>query len=287
MRPAILLLAVVLALPGPALGKERPPPRPPTSPAGHSRGTARLTSLPVTGIALGSWLDDADTLEPGVANWGLSIGRWSALDGGETYAALDVGAGILGGVQASASVPYYRASYADGFQASGLGDSYFIAKLRLVDPGKHVVGLAVSPMLEVLSQSALSDTSLGLSRLNWVLPVSVEVNGDETRGYATAGYFSRGAVSAGAALERTVTKWLTLLATVTYSRTTHRIATTDLVGLGRSRTDAAAGLYLKPAASVTVFGSIGRTVSQLDQSGARLNAHGGVSVVVGKARPRS
>jgi hypothetical protein len=294
MRKSTLVLAGIcsLALAAPVLAQNpnaRGPrkPRTPTTKTSTTTttGTAGRTALPV-GAVLASWLDDADTLEPGRVSMGFSVGRWSALDGGESDApAADVSVGLVRGVQLSASLPYSRAGYSDGFRSSGLGDSYFVAKVRLIDPGQHAVGLAISPTVEVLSKNAVSDTTLGLSRTNFALPVSIEVDRDEIRAYATAGYFSRGAVSLGAAVERPVTERVTLVGTLTYSHTTKSLSTSDLGDLSRSRTDVAGGVYLRVTPVVTVSGSLGRTISRLDQNGARLTATAGISILTGRSKP--
>ena len=147
--------------------------------------------------------------------------------------------------------------------------------------------MAISPMLEILSAGAVSDTTLGLSRVNWALPFSMELDTDNTHSYATVGYFSRGAVSVGVASERTLTDWLTLVGTAVYSRTTRSTAATDLAGLSPSRTDAALGVYLKVSPTTTLSASAGRTISRMDQNGGRLIASAGLSVSLGRrATPR-
>ena len=288
--PFVVIGICVLGLAAPALAQNpraRNPRRPATpSPNGSpATGTAGRTALPI-GVVLGSGLDDPDILAPGRVSIGFSIGRWSSLDGGQTdVPAADLSVGLARGVQFSASVPYSRAGYSDGFRSAGLGDSYFVAKVRLIDAGKHAIGLAVSPTLEVLSRTAVADTTLGLSRTNFALPVSIGIDRDAFRTYGTAAYFSRGAVSLGGALERPVSDRLTLVGTVSYSHTTKTLSASDLRDLSRSRTDAAGGLYFRVTKAVTVSGSLGRTVSRLDQNGARLTATAGISVLTGRAKP--
>ena len=263
--------------------------RPPRAPS-QNAGTAGRTELPVgAGLrALGGWLDDADVLAPGTAGLGLSFGRWTSLDGGETDApVLDVTVGVAARVQLSVSLPYYRASYADGFSANGLGDTYIVSKVQVVDASEHRLGLAVSPMLEILSGAAVSDTTLGLSRVNWALPVSIQGGQDRTRAYATAGYFSRGAVFGGGAVEQTITSRVTVAGTLSYSYSTRTSAESDLLGLSRSRTDATGAVSLQAGHGVTIFAGAGRTVSKKDQNGAKLIASAGLSVLIARraARP--
>jgi hypothetical protein len=269
-----------------AAAQGRRPPRNPKKPPGA--GTSGRTQIPVaTGTALPAWLDDAETLDAKSASVELSVGRWSAVDGGETYGpVLDVGVGATSWLQLGATLPYYRAKYDDGYKASGLGDSYFLAKVQLFDPSEYAVGLSIQPLVEVLSQASVSDSTLGLTRVNWGLPVSVQVGNEETRtrAYATAGYFSRHTVFAGGAVEKDLLSALTLGASVSYSYATQTAAASDLAGLSRSRTDVGVFLYVSVTPQVTLFGDIGRTVSRLDQNGARLIASAGIRI---EMSPRS
>jgi hypothetical protein len=236
---------------------------------------------------LATWLEDADTLGSGSLNIGLSVGRWSSLDGEETDGPVfDIAAGVGPRIQLSASVPYYEASYAGGFQSHGLGETYLTAKVQLLDAGRAVIGVAVSPMLEILSEAAVSDPTLGLSRVNWAVPISIQVGSDRIRAYATAGYSSRGAVGGGVAIEQAVFSRLTLVNTLRYSYATRVTAATELLGLSRSRTDATTGVFIRAGSAVTLFASAGRTISKMDQNGARLIASAGVSVLIKRHAPR-
>jgi hypothetical protein len=237
-------------------------------------------------VALAAWLDDADTLGAGEATLGLSVGRSETPDGGETDApVLFAAVGATSRVQLSGSVPYYRASYDDGYASSGLGNTYLACKVKLLEPGSHRVGLAVSPMLEILSDAALSDTTLGLSRVNWALPVSVQSGHGPTRALASAGYFSRGAVFLAAGVDHMVSSRVMLSGALSYMHATNPRETSDLAGLSRSRLDLTGAVLVRASAAVSVSGALGRTVSSLDQNGARLLASASVSYTFGRARP--
>jgi hypothetical protein len=274
-----LLMGCLLLMAHSAAAQGRRP-RNPAKPPGA--GSSGRTQIPVaTGTALPAWLDDAETLDARSASAELSVGRWATVDGGETDGpVLDVAVGATSWLQLSATLPYYRASYNDGYAAHGLGDSYFIAKMQLLDPSENAVGLSVQPLVEVLSDASISDTTLGLKRVNWGLPVSVQVGSDDTRtrAYATAGYFSRHTVFAGGAVEKDLFAALTVGASVNYSYATKSAAASDLAGLSRSRTDAGFLVYVSVTPKVTLFGEIGRTVSKLDQNGARLIASVGIRI---------
>ncbi len=303
MRGAYAALCVLL-VPTAALAQKPPEPpgqtkRPklPPGAGGNGQGTAGRTELPVpavgggTGsptstITLASWLDDAETLAPGAVTVSLSVGRAEAPDGGETDLPLDAAVGVSSRVQVSASLPYYWASYNDGYQSSGRGNTYVACKVKLVDPRGHTVGLAVAPMLEILSDASVSDTTLGLSRVNWALPVSVQAGSGRMRVFGTAGYFSRGAIFLAGALEHAVGERTTLTGALSYMYDTSRSDSSDLTGLGRTRLDAtvSASVRLKP--SLFAFGALGRTISSLDQNGAKLLANAGISYSFTPARPQ-
>ena len=276
----VLLALCALTIPDRVLA-QNPNARPPRNPANPAKGTAGRSQLPrgAGSLALPAWLDDAETLDPGGATIELSVGRWTSVDGGETDGPiLAVAVGLTDRFQLNATIPYYSASYNDGYKANGLGDTYLSLKAQLLDPREHTIGVSVQPVLEILSESSVSDATLGLSRVNFGFPLTIQVGNDETRSraYASAGYFTRNALFVGGAVERDVSSAVTLVAMLTHSYATRIAASSDLAGLSRSRTDASGMIYVSVAPTVTVFGGLGRTVSQLDQNGASLIASVGV-----------
>lgn len=288
---AWVALSCALLAPGTALGQPGKSKRPPLAPGagGHGRGTGGRTELPLpavgggTGsptstIVLAAWLDDAETLAPGEAMVGLSFGRSESLDGGETDAPVFGAAiGVSSRVQLSGSLPHYWASYDDGYEASGRGNTYLACKVKVVDPSRHRVGLAVGPVLEILGDASLSDTTLGLSRVNWALPVSAQVGKGRLRGFATAGYFSRGAVFLAGALERAVSTRVSVTGALSYMHATGPSEASDLAGLARSRLDLTGSVFVRLSPSLSVAGAAGRTISSLDQNGATLLASASIS----------
>jgi hypothetical protein len=263
-------------------------PRAPRNPTTTTKGTQGRTQLPqATGTALPAWLDDAETLDAKTASLEISAGRWATVDGGETDGpAVDAAVGVNDWLQLGATVPYYRARYSDGFTASGLGDCYFGAKFQLLDPADHTIGIAAQPLLEVLSATAVSDTTLGLSRVNWGLPITFQVGNDDTstRAYLTTGFFSRHAVFVGGAVERDLGDIFTIGGSIDFTHATRTTTGTDLAGLSPSRTDASLLVYASVSDSITLFGSLGRTISQLDQNGARFSASFGIRI---ETQPRT
>ncbi len=280
----ITCVALMFLTASPALAQKKVTPRAArvTTTTVTTTATAGRTSLPIT---FGSWLDDASTLAPGTASLSVSAGRWSARDGGQTDAPVfDLSAGVSKRVQLGLSVPFYHASYSDGFTSSGRGDIYATAKIKLVSADDHRVGLSMSPLIEVLSDVALSDTTLGLNRVNWALPVSVQAGTRTTQAFVTAGYFSRGATFAALGVTHAMSGTVTLSSSLTVSHSTKALSSTDLAGLSRSRADGTIGLSVMVSPRVGLSGNIGRTVSKLDQNGATFTASGAISVQFGHPR---
>ena len=271
-----LLCTLIFPTPTFAKGKTRLP-RTPRTPAGT--GTAGRTDLPID--AQPAWLDDVDTLDPGTASLELSVNRWSTSDGGQTDGpVLDLAVGLTSQIQLSVSLPHYSARYTDGYSASGRGDSYLALKVQLLDPSDHRIGVSVEPLVEVLSDAAVSDPTLGLSRVNWGVPITFQIGSDDTktRAYTTAGYFSRHAAFWGGAVEYDASSAVTVIGTAMFSTATKRNASSDLLGLSGSRTDATGMMYVSVTKTVSFFGALGRTISNRDQNGARLIASVGVRV---------
>ncbi len=180
-------------------------------------------------------------------------------------------------MQLSGSLPYYQASYSDGYESSGLGNTSLAVKVKVIDPKEHTVGLAVAPLLEILSDASLADPTLGLSRVNWGLPVSVQVGRGNTRAFATTGYFSRGALFLAAALEQALSSKFILTGAISHMYATSTTDRSDLQGLSQSRTDLSGSVAWRVAPALWVAGSLGRTVSSLDQNGATLLASASIS----------
>ena len=188
-------------------------------------------------------------------------------------------------MQLSGSVPYYHASYDDGYSSSGLGNTYLACKVKLFDATRHRVGLAVSPVLEILSDAALSDATLGLSRVNWALPLSAQWGHGSTRVIGSTGYFSRGALFLAAGVDRAVSTSVTLTGAFSYTYSTHSLEASDLAGLSRARLDLTGAAVVRLSPRLSVSGALGRTVSSLDQNGATLLASASVSYAFVHARP--
>jgi hypothetical protein len=221
----------------------------------------------------GSWLDDASARGRGEGSVSIGAGLWR-LDGMTQRNIPMVGGdiGISDRMQVSASVPFYRVS-TPTWSANGLDDVYVSAKYVVLDPALTVseVGVAISPVVEILS----ADTTDG--RVHFALPVSVELRRMPFRIYGSAGYFTRGALFGGAALEWTSSSGVSITGAMlqSYSLETASITTT---GSERTHADLSAGVAAPVAPRMSVYGSVGRSLTSIESGGASISLTGGVSV---------
>jgi hypothetical protein len=267
-------------------GKTTPPP-PSSSPGQPVAASVPSVDIPLPAgptsprvRTLGVWLDDATVFAPGEAWLTLSVQRWgSPVASGFDLPVLDISAGVAPRVHLSASMPYSRATVIDEPEARGLGDLYLGGKVVLREAAQGSVGLSVGPTLEILTQS--SAESVGLNRVNAVLPVSVEWRQQRGRVYATTGYFTRGIVFGGGAVERYLVSDWVVVGALTAGRSTDEEALAEEIGLKPWRLDATGSVAWVASPSFMLFGAFTRTLSGLDadstryafSAGAALNLH--------------
>jgi hypothetical protein len=234
---------------------------------------------------LGVWLDDATVFAPGEAWLTLSVQRWgSPVASGFDLPVLDVAAGLAPRVHVSASVTYSRATVIDEPQTHGLGDFYLGGKFVLRDAVQGGVGIAVGPALEVLTAS--SAESVGLNRVNAVLPVSLEWRQQRGRVYATTGYFTRGIIFGGGAVERYLGSDWVVVGALTAARSTDEQALAEEIGLKPWRLDATGSLAWVASPSFMLFGAFTRTLSGLDADSTRYAFSGGAALNLNAPRTR-
>jgi len=279
-RSAVLAVLLMLALPGlaHAQGKGRGLGRGkrPNVPQERTPGAA---PIPGTGLRqFGVWLDDASVPPKGKGWATFGVGYWRSTFAHQWDApSFDGGLALSPRVQIGVTAPVSRVRYTDGSSASGLGDVYVATKIGLVDPTAkgRSFGIAVAPLLEVLGSSSVPE---GGGRVHWGLPVTFERRFEGFRAYGSVGYFSRGAAFASGALEVAVNEKLTVTGAVTHARSLHADPLSDALQLAPTRWDVAGtGAYvLTPSA--TLYGSVGRTVSRLDENASSLAVSAGVSL---------
>jgi len=280
--PAIgLLVAIGLAIPvlAEAQGNGRPKaPKAPTSTTTTSTSTSSpSTTSPVavtTFRQFGAWLDDASAPTRGEGYTSIGVGHWRMSGMTQTNVPmLGVGVGVTDRLQASMSVPFYHASF-EGGTASGLDDIYLGAKYTILDPTLTLseFGLAVSPVVEVLGQESPD------GRVHFGLPVSMELRRQPVRVYGSVGYFTRGSFFSGGALEWTMASGMVLTGSLTQSYSLKEDATLDALAIGRQRADVSFGMAYPVASIAAAYVNVGRSLTSLDEGGARLAVSGGVSL---------
>ena len=244
---------------------------------GPSAAAAPELQLPGgTGIRnFGSWLDDASTMPEGSGALTLSFGYWRTPSFSEwDVPVADASIGMSRRVQFGVSVPYFHAAESGGPIARGFGDVYLSAKVQLREPSAstRALGFSVTPVLEVLSTAAD-----GQGRASWALPASVEWQAHRWRAFGSAGYFSRGSLFASGALEIALTDRAYLTGTITESHSMKRDDLSAALGYAQTRTDVNGALSTALIDKVTVFGTVGRTISRRDPNSATIVISGGAS----------
>lgn len=222
----------------------------------------------------GAWLDDASAVAAGDGSISIGMGYWR-LDGVSQTNAPTIGAGVgvTDRLQVTANVPFYRISGV-GRSASGLDDVYLGAKYTVLDPTLTLteVGLAVSPVVEILSPGAPG------GRVHFVLPVSLELRRAPFRAYGSAGYFTRGAVFTGAALEWTSPASLVLTGAFTQSYAISDNTVLDSLAVARQRADVTLSAAYPIATRAMAYGSVGRSLASAADGGTSLSLTAGVAV---------
>jgi hypothetical protein len=234
----------------------------------------------------GSWLDDASLLPEGQAALSFGFGYWRTPSYREFDApSVDGSLGLTRRVQIGASVPYFRANEPGGPLAHGVGDVYLSSKIQLQAPSSapHHAGFAIAPIVEILSYAP----EPGASRMSWALPFNAEMQREGWRVYGSTGYFSRGSVFASGAIEAAVSDRAWLTGALSQSHVVKNNAALDSLGLARTRTDVSGGLAVALTPAWSVYGSLGRTLSQQDPDSATLVLSGGVSWSLAAWRPRT
>lgn len=252
-----------------AQGNGRPKaPRPETTVTSPTTAAAAASTYP----QFGAWLDDASALGRGDGAVNIGAGYWRLAGMSQTnIPMLSGGIGVTDRLQVSASVPFYRVA-APTWSAHGIDDMYVSGKYTLLDPTLTVseIGLAISPLVEVLSVDA-SD-----GRVHFGLPVSIEWRRAPVRLYGSGGYFTRGAMFGGGALEWTSARGVSVTGAVmqSYSMKTPAASVTDLE---RRHADASVAVATPVVGSMSVYGSVGRSLTSVESGGASLAVTGGMS----------
>ena len=189
--------------------------------------------------------------------------------------AMGISVGAAPRVQFGVSLPYYHVTDRSGFSSHGFGASYLTSKVALGQSGR--VKAATSPTLEILNWSSPEE---GIHRVNWILPVSIQADGENARTYLTGGYVSRGSVFGSGAVEWSAGSRVTLIANVAHSYSVASDPLSDALGMSRHRTDAGGGAYVTVTPSLVLFTNVGRTLAPVDETSSRLSVSAGIAVNV-------
>jgi hypothetical protein len=252
----------------------------------HKKATAPsrndLASAPpvtATGATPFAWIDDASVLPPGMMSMSISAMRWHNGDSSEADVPIvDAAFGLSRRVQFSASVPRVVGG-ADA--AGGMGTSFFSAKIALVDDPRRSFKVAAAPTLQIVSEGVAATLPAGATRGRWGMPASAEVAVGPARLYGGGGYFSPGLwFAGGAAAARASDK---VVVSVGFSRAWRH---DDLAAPPtlRARNELSGGAAYALTPTVSLFGTLGRTVATLDENGAGATVAGGLSVAFAAGR---
>ena len=231
----------------------------------------------------GSWVDDAYVLPRGEAWVGIGAGYWRLPFADQVDAPmLSTSIGVASRLHVAATVPIATVRYPDGYSASRLGDVYVSAKIGL-RPATRGIGLALSPLVEVLSDGSWPTADGGtVGRVHWAVPVNLEYRAAGWRTYGSVGYFSRGAVFASGTIDVSMGARAGVLGLLSHSYSTSDPLVPTGVDVNRGRTDLSGGVYFLPRPSVSLYALAGRTTSRIDDYASKFFVSGGVSIRVAK-----
>lgn len=226
-----------------------------------------------------AWVDDASLLPPGMVTLSMSAMRWSGGGISEVDAPIiDAAIGLAPRVQLSASIPRVVGSANPDGAIGGVGTSFFSAKIAAID---KPIKVAVAPTLQLLGEGVIAALEPGEGRVRWGLPVSAEISRGAMRIYGGGGYFSPGLWFTGAAVGAQAAS--NVFVSAGFSRAWRRSEIPDVPLSERDRKEISGGVAYVLHPSVTVFGSIGRTVKTLIENGAGTSIVGGASFSVVRA----
>ncbi len=274
MKRSFLVMASVaatfaIATPAGAQGKGKgPKSRPPSSsplPSPAAVVPATTGSVPF------AWIDDASVLPPGTVAVSVSALRWQGTDLSEVDApVVGVAAGLMPRLQIGASIPHAVGNDISGV-VGGLGTTYVSAKIGVLTGAPSGVKLAVAPTIEILGSGALQSLAPDVSRTQFGLPVSLEIDRRVARVFASAGFFSQRVWFAGGGVGAQATPRIGVSAA--FSRAWR---TDPLDGIVGDRRELSGSVAFSPRADLSLYGSLGRTIATSDLDGAGTTLTGGV-----------
>jgi hypothetical protein len=247
------------------------------APPSHSALAAPASIAGSAGTTPFAWIDDANLLAPGSMWLGVSVSDWRGTAASElNVPVVDAAVGLTSRVQLGASVPRVVGSTDPAGTSGGVGTAYVNSKIGLLNGETSRVKLAVAPTLEVLSAAAAQTTSGG-SRAHWGVPASVEIDRGVARVYGSGGYFSPGIWFTGSGIGAQVSRRASISGSMSRAWST---AAADPLAARPSRTELSGGLSYSATPSISVFGSVGRTLATTDDNAAGTTVTVGLSVLL-------
>jgi hypothetical protein len=223
-----------------------------------------------------AWIDNANLMAPGAVWVGVSTVRWQNAGVNEiSFPVIDAAIGMTPRLQIGASVPRLAASEALG-RPSGLGTTFLNAKIGILTDSARPIKAAVTPTVEILGDLAMQFAPAGQGRVQWGLPVSLELDRGVGRVYGSAGYFSPDIWYTGAGAGAQFGSRLGL--SVSFSRSWAGSVVADPSLPPPYRHELSTGVSLDVTRNIGVFGSVGRTFKTDAQFGAGTTASVGVSL---------
>jgi hypothetical protein len=249
-------------------------PRKPTPPAQSALPSSNLAAPTTTAAVPFAWIDDASMLQPGAVALAVSAFRWQGTGASEVDApVVSVSVGAARRLQLGASIPHV-VDNADAGVVGGLGTTYVSGKIGVLTGDR--VKVAVAPTVQILGNGALQAFVAGERRTQFGVPVSLEGDSGVVRVFASGGGFSPGIWFAGGGVGMRATSHVALSGS--FSRAWASGSTNTLV---ESRRHELSGtLAYSPTPQVSLFGSVGRTISTTDENGAGTTVSGGVVFVI-------
>jgi hypothetical protein len=262
-------LALAVATPARAQGKSKGPKSHP--PSSSSLPSPTVIAPATAGAVPFAWIDDASMLPPGTMAVSISALRWQGTDLSEAYApVVGLAAGFAPRLQIGASIPRVVGNDVSGV-VGGLGTTYVSAKIGVLTGGPSGVKVAVAPTIEILGPGALQSLTPDVSRTQFGLPVSLEIDRGAIRAFGSGGFFSQGVWFAGGGIGAQATPRIAM--SVAFSRAW----TSDPIGgIVADRREVSGSVGFSPRAGLSLFGSLGRTIATTDQDGAGTTLTGGV-----------
>lgn len=274
MKRSFLVMASVattlaIATPAGAQGKGKGPKSHPPSSSPLPSPAAVVPAT--TGSVPFAWIDDASVLPPGTVAVSVSALRWQGTDLSEVDApVVGVAAGLTPRLQIGASIPHAVGNDVSGV-VGGLGTTYVSAKIGVLTGAPSGVKLAVAPTIEILGTGALQSLAPDVSRTQFGLPVSLEIDRGVARVFASGGFFAQRVWFAGGGVGAQATPRIGVSAA--FSRAWR---TDPLDGIVGDRRELSGSVAFSPRADLSLFGSLGRTIATTDQDGAGTTLTGGM-----------